>query len=129
MIYGIGTDIAEIVRFDRALERFGDRFPARILDLQELIGFAAARNPGRFLAMRFAAKEATSKALGTGFKQGIAPRQIGVVHAPSGKPGLAVSGQAAVLFERFDIVASHVSLSDDGGFAVAVVVLETRATP
>lgn len=125
MIYGIGIDIAEIARFERALARFGERFPARILDQHELRGLAAARQPARYLAMRFAAKEATSKALGTGFKQGIAPRQIGVVHAPSGKPGLAVSGQARVLFERHGIVASHVSLSDDGGFAIAYVVLET----
>ncbi|MEX2482133.1 MAG: holo-ACP synthase [Gammaproteobacteria bacterium] len=127
MIFGIGVDIAEIVRFEQALARFGARFPARILDHHEARGLHRARNPARYLAMRFAAKEATSKALGTGFKQGIAPRQIGVVHAPSGKPGLAVSGQAAVLFERYGITASHVSLSDDGGFAIAYVVLETLA--
>ena len=126
MIYGIGVDIAEVVRFARAHARFGRRFAERILDHQELRGFAHARDPARYLAMRFAAKEATSKALGTGFKQGIAPRQIGVVHAPSGKPGIAVSGQAAALFERDGIVASHVSLSDDGGFAIAFVVLETQ---
>ena len=125
MIYGIGIDIAEIARFERALARFGARFPARILDQHELRGLASARQPARYLAMRFAAKEATSKALGTGFKQGIAPRQIGIVHAPSGKPGLAVSGQARILFDRDGIVASHVSLSDDGGFAIAYVVLET----
>jgi len=126
MIYGIGIDIAEIARFERALARFGARFPERILDPRELRGLHEARQPGRYLAMRFAAKEATSKALGTGFKQGVAPRQIGVVHAPSGKPGLAVSGQAQVLFERHGIVASHVSLSDDGGFAIAYVVLESH---
>ncbi|MGE0486553.1 MAG: holo-ACP synthase [Gammaproteobacteria bacterium] len=126
MIYGIGIDIAEIRRFEQAYARFGERFALRILDSHELRGFAAARNPARYLAMRFAAKEATSKALGTGFKQGVAPRQIGVVHAPSGKPGLAVSGEAALLFERHGIVASHVSLSDDGGFAIAYVVLETN---
>lgn len=129
MIYGIGVDIAEIVRFERAHARFGARFAARILDHQELRGLGAARNPARYLAMRFAAKEATSKALGTGFKQGVAPRQIGVVHAPSGKPGLAVSGMAATLFERHGIVASHVSLSDDGGFAIAYVVLEAQLPP
>ncbi|MEQ8230252.1 MAG: holo-ACP synthase [Gammaproteobacteria bacterium] len=126
MIYGVGVDIAEIARFAAAHERFGVRFAERILDHQELRGLADARNPARYLAMRFAAKEATSKALGTGFKQGIAPRQIGVVHAPSGKPGIAVNGNAATMFERLGIVASHVSLSDDGGFAIAFVVLETQ---
>ncbi len=124
MIYGIGIDIARIERFESAYQRFGARFPERILSADELRLFSRARQAGRYLAMRFAAKEATSKALGTGFKQGIAPRQIGVVHAPSGKPSLAVSGHAAILFEQHGIVASHVSLSDDGGFAIAYVVLE-----
>ena len=127
MIYGVGTDIAEISRFERALSRFGNRFPERILDHHELQGFARSNNPARYLAMRFAAKEATAKALGTGFKQGVAPRQIGVVHAPSGKPGLAVNGNVERLFARHRIHASHVSLSDDGGFAVAFVVLERLA--
>ncbi len=127
MIYGIGIDIAEIARFEAAYARFGERFPGRILSEEELVALPAARNSARFLAMRFAAKEATSKALGTGFRQGVAPRQIGVVHAPSGKPGLVVSGTAAALFERHGIVASHVSLSDDGGFAIAYVVLEVAS--
>lgn len=124
MIFGVGTDIAEITRFTAAWERFGARFPGRILAPEELEAFPRARDPGRYLAMRFAAKEATSKALGTGFRQGVAPRQIRVVHAPSGKPSLAVSGRSAALFEEHGIVASHVSLTDDGGFAVAFVVLE-----
>lgn len=124
MIFGIGIDIAEIARFEASFRRFGTRFPERILSPSELAGFPRARNPGRYLAMRFAAKEATSKALGTGFKQGISPRQISVVHAPSGKPSLAVSDHAAALFERHGIIASHVSLSDDAGLAIAYVVLE-----
>lgn len=129
MIFGIGIDIAEISRFDAAYERFGQRFPARILSAQELEHFPRAPRPGRYLAMRFAAKEATSKALGTGFRQGVAPRQIGVVHAPSGKPSLSVSGHAATLFGQHGICNSHVSLSDDGGFAIAYVVLEFNAGP
>ncbi len=129
MIFGIGIDIAKVDRFDNAYARFGERFPARILSAHELKHFPLSKNPGRYLAMRFAAKEATSKALGTGFKQGVAPRQIGVVHAPSGKPDLAVSGHVATLFEQHGIVASHVSLSDDGGFAIAYVVLEIAGKP
>lgn len=126
MIFGLGIDIAEVVRFEQAHARFGARFPARILGAAELAEFAVSRRPARYLAMRFAAKEATSKALGTGFRQGVAPRQIRVVHAPSGKPSIAVSGRAAELFAEHGIVASHVSLTDDGGLAVAVVVLEVR---
>jgi holo-[acyl-carrier protein] synthase len=126
VIRGIGIDMAEIRRFTESYERFGMRFPQRILSDSELRDFARARNPGRFLAMRFAAKEATSKALGTGFKQGIAPRQMYVVHSPSGKPNLAVCGQAAELFAAMGINASHISLTDEGGFAVAFVVLESN---
>jgi len=124
VIRGIGVDIAEIARFEAALTRFGTRFPARILSETEMREFAASSRPARFLAMRFAAKEATSKALGTGFKHGVAPRQIAVVHAASGKPNLNVSGAAAQLFRAQGVSVSHVSLSDDGGFAVAFVVLE-----
>lgn len=126
MICGIGIDMAEIKRFSASYARFGMRFPERILADSELRDFAHAHDPGRFLAMRFAAKEATSKALGTGFRQGIAPRQMYVVHSPSGKPNLAVAGQAARLFERMGINASHISLTDEGGFAVAFVVLESN---
>ncbi len=126
MIRGIGIDMAEIRRFTASYERFGVRFPERILSDSELRDFTRTRNPGRFLAMRFAAKEATSKALGTGFKQGVAPRQMYVVHSPSGKPNLAVSGRAAELFAAMGINASHISLTDEGGFAVAFVVLESN---
>jgi len=124
MIRGIGVDMAEVRRFSESYERFGMRFPERILSASELRDFARARNPGRFLAMRFAAKEATSKALGTGFKRGVAPRQMYVVHSPSGKPNLAVSGEAARLFDEMGICASHISLTDEGGFVVAYVILE-----
>ena len=125
MIKGIGVDMAEIKRFTAAYDRFGSRFPERILSERELGEFAHSRDPGRFLAMRFAAKEATSKALGTGFRSGVAPRQIGVVHASSGKPNLAVAGRAAELFAEQGIVASYVTLTDEGGLAVAFVVLES----
>lgn len=125
MIKGIGVDMAEIRRFAESYARFGARFPERILSEHELREFPRSRNPARYLAMRFAAKEATSKALGTGFRDGVAARQIGVVHSASGKPNLAVSGRAAELFAEFGISASHISLTDEGGFAVAFVVLET----
>jgi len=126
VIFGLGVDVAEVARFEAAWARFGERFAARILAPEELAEFGRRRRPpARFLAMRFAAKEAASKALGTGFKQGVAPRQIRVVHAPSGKPSLAVTGAAAALFSAHGIVSSHVSLTDDGGLAIAVVVLES----
>lgn len=126
MIFGTGIDIAEIDRFGIAYKRFQERFLGKILSEYELKYFDAFRNPARYLAMRFAAKEATSKALGTGFKQGIYPSLIWVEHEFSGKPHLQVSGKAKHLFEKFKISHSHISLSDDGGFAVASVILETE---
>ena len=92
----------------------------------ELRDFQHTRRPVRFLAMRFAAKEATSKAFGTGFKQGVAPRQIEVRHNTAGKPSLVFSGQVQKLALENAIAASHVSLTDEDDFAVAYVVLETQ---
>ena len=124
MIYGIGIDLAQISRIRSAYERFEQRFADRILGAYELEEFPKSRNPVRFLAMRFAAKEATSKAFGTGFKQGVAPRQIEVMHNKAGKPSLIFSGRVAELASENRIVASHVSLTDEDDFAVAYVVLE-----
>jgi|TARA_B110000305_G_scaffold14758_1_gene13798 holo-[acyl-carrier protein] synthase len=129
VIYGIGVDIAEISRFQISYDRFGDRLIQKILTLDEENFFMLSKNKPRFLAMRFAAKEATSKALGTGFKQGVAPRQIGVIHAKSGKPSLKVHGRTYDIFKKERIVNSHLSLSDDAGLAIAYVVLETEGLP
>ena len=127
MIMGIGVDIAEIARFKKSMERFGDRLARKILTDSEFKQYPKVKDPARFLAMRFAAKEATSKALGTGFKQGISPRQIGVEHEPSGKPNLIVFGKASLLFNQRRIDNPKVSLSDDGGLAIAFVVLESSS--
>jgi holo-[acyl-carrier protein] synthase len=124
MIFGTGVDIAKIDRFDIIYEKYQSRFLGKILSEYELSYFEQTREPARFLAMRFAAKEATSKALGTGFKQGVYPSLISVQHAASGKPSLRVSGKVLQLFSEFKIKQSHVSLSDDGGFAFASVILE-----
>ena len=125
MIYGIGVDLAQISRIESAFERFGQRFADKILGAHELADFVHTKRPVRFLAMRFAAKEAASKAFGTGFKQGVAPRQIEVQHNAAGKPSLVFSGQARKLAEQHQLVASHVSLTDENDFAVAYVILET----
>ena len=125
MILGIGIDIAEIARFRKSIKRFGDRLAKKILTDKEIELYPNTKDPARFLAMRFAAKEAASKALGTGFKQGIAPRQIGLEHEHSGKPNLIAYGKAAQLFDQRGIDRPHVSLSDDGGLAIAFVILET----
>jgi holo-[acyl-carrier protein] synthase len=125
MIFGTGVDIAKIDRFDIIYQKYQTRFLRKILSEHEIFHFEQAREPARFLAMRFAAKEATSKALGTGFKQGVYPSLISVEHLASGKPTIKVSGKVRGLFNKFEIKQSHISLSDDGGFAFASVILET----
>lgn len=88
MIFGIGTDILKIERVGAVHERFGERFVRHVLMPEEVVDFQRTRNPVRFLSMRFAAKEAIVKALGTGFANGMWLRDAGVVHDPLGKPGI-----------------------------------------
>jgi holo-[acyl-carrier protein] synthase len=126
MIYGIGTDIVAVARMARALERHGERFARRILAAGELEAFRAAVHPARFLAKRFAAKEAIAKALGTGFSQGLALHDISVVHDPAGKPMLAFAGRAARLLEERGAGESFLSLADEHDYAVAYVILLRR---
>jgi holo-[acyl-carrier protein] synthase len=127
MTRGLGIDLVNIERVAKAYARFGERFARRILTEEELDLFARAKQPARFLAMRFAAKEACAKALGTGFKQNVAPTLIGVRQELSGKPLLYLVGAALTRAESLGIVAGHVSMTDEGEYAAAVVVLEGRA--
>ncbi|MFT4581774.1 MAG: holo-[acyl-carrier protein] synthase [Gammaproteobacteria bacterium] len=129
MIYGIGVDIVEVVRIKRAYERWGQRFANKILGVTELQHFTKTRNPVRFLSMRFAAKEAVSKAFGTGFKQGVSPRQIEVVHQASGKPSVIFSHHVAKLAEQEHISASFITMADEREYAVAYAILEYQSDP
>ncbi|GMQ89925.1 MAG: holo-ACP synthase [Gammaproteobacteria bacterium] len=123
MIFGIGTDIVQVGRMKKNLERFGDRFPRRILTEQELNEYRNEKKPAHFLARRFAAKEATVKAMGMGFSGGLGWRQIGVNHDARGKPLLEFNGFALEFVEKKGITDSHVSLADEDEYAVAVVAL------
>lgn len=123
MIYGIGTDIVEVARVQSAWERHGERFARRILTPAEYTAFGGAKLPVYYLAKRFAAKEATVKALGTGFRGGIRLADIGVVHNAAGKPDLVCTGHAQRLMQRLNIGASHLSLADEREYAVAFVIL------
>jgi holo-[acyl-carrier protein] synthase len=127
MIFGIGTDIVRVARMQQDLERFGERFAERILTDQELVEFRRAANRANFLAKRFAAKEAAAKALGTGFRDGIHLRDIGVGHDALGKPLLEFTGGALAFLRGKGITVAHVSLSDESDHAVAFVTLETAA--
>ena len=125
MIYGIGTDIIEIPRIARSLERFGERFARRILCEYELGRFAAHKQPVAYLAKRFAAKEAFTKALGTGIHAPANWHGVWVANLRSGKPVLEFSPALAELLEQRGVKRSHVSLTDEKLLACATVILET----
>ena len=123
MIFGIGTDIVRISRIQKSLDRYGERFSRRILAGQELDDFQRTLHPARFLARRFAAKEAVVKAYGTGFTQGMTFRDIVVSHDAAGKPMLLLSGRALELQHEMGIGETFISISDEQEYAVAFVTL------
>lgn len=126
MILGIGTDLCEVRRIEDALERFGERFAKRILVESELAVFRRRRKSAAYLAKRFAAKEAFSKALGTGIHFPVNWHNVWVVNDRSGKPAFEFSGPLAALLERRGIEQVHVSLSDEIGMACAFVIAEGK---
>ncbi len=123
MIYGIGTDIVRIARMQQSLDKHGERFARRILTEHELIGYQQTTRPAHYLAKRFAAKEATAKAMGTGFRNGLSLKHINVVHDEQGKPLLEFNGLAAEFMTEQGINESHISLADEQEYAVAFVTL------
>jgi holo-[acyl-carrier protein] synthase len=124
VIYGVGTDVVEIGRIQNALERFGERFARRILCEPELRRFHGHRLPANYLAKRFAAKEAFTKALGTGIHAPANWHGVWVRNLPSGKPVLEFSDALKQLLSQRKISTAHVSLTDERGVAMATVILE-----
>ncbi len=124
MIYGVGTDLVSVPRIEDALMRYGDRFLHRILSEAEVAEYALSAQPARFLAKRFAAKEAVSKAWGTGIGAEIGWHDVAVGHDERGKPVIVTSTVLADRFAAGGIVATHISLSDEAEHAIAFVVLE-----
>jgi holo-[acyl-carrier protein] synthase len=124
MIFGVGTDVVEIERIQSALERHGERFALRILCPPELERFKRHRLPANYLAKRFAAKEAFTKALGTGIKSPANWHGVWVRNLASGKPVLEYSDALAALLKKRGITSAHLSLSDERGVAFATVILE-----
>ncbi|MBI1889640.1 MAG: holo-ACP synthase [Burkholderiales bacterium] len=130
MIFGIGTDIIQISRIEAALARHGDRFAEKILGTEELEKFrrrkAKVEARGiRFLATRFAAKEAFSKAIGLGIHMPMTWRAMQVLNAPSGKP-IAVAGGALLEFMNQNGLSAQVSITDEADYAVAFVIVEKK---
>jgi holo-[acyl-carrier protein] synthase len=127
MIYGIGVDVLEAERITKTLERFGERFTAHLLLPQEAAQLQLTRRPARFIAMRFAAKEAIVKAMGTGFAHGMWIRDVGVVQNSWGKPEVIFSARGEALRRKLGIGEGHVTLTDEKGLVVAVAVLMRAA--
>ena len=124
MILGIGIDVSRIERIERFLERYGERFTRRILTEDEFREIARYKVSAEQVAGRVAVKEAASKALGTGWRQGVHWKNFAVAHEPSGKPKLVCSGRALELMEQMGVKSTHVSITHDGGVAAAVVIFE-----
>ena len=126
MIFGIGTDIIEQKRIDETYRRFGDHFVNRLLMDEERALFEKSKSPERFLAMRFAAKEATVKAMGTGFANGIWIRDIGIVSNPRGRPLIIWSERGQKVCDELGIGHGYVSLTDDAGLVMAFAIVTCR---
>jgi len=124
MIFGVGTDILPLDRVAAVHRKFGARFVRRLLLPEEADWFARTRQPVRFLAMRFAAKEAIVKAMGTGFANGMWIRDCGSVPDPLGRPTVIFSDRGHARCRQLGIAGGHLSLTDDAGLIVAFAVLE-----
>jgi len=124
MIVGTGLDIVEINRIQLIYDRHGVQFAQRILCESEMREYSESNYPARFLAKRFAAKEAVAKALGTGFSAGIGMTMIGVGHDELGRPLIELSQVAKERADQLGVKASWLSISDEKHYATAFVVME-----
>lgn len=124
MIVGIGIDIVDVSRIDRLLGKYGDQFAQRVLATEERPAFAASSRPVWFLANRFAAKEALSKALGTGLRYPVTLHAISVCSDSAGKPAFGFHGPLPDYLASRGVARHHLSLTHEKAMACAVVVLE-----
>jgi holo-[acyl-carrier protein] synthase len=124
MIIGLGIDICQIERVARYLERYGERFTRRCFTEREIAHAERYKHNAEQYAARIAAKEAASKALGTGWRQGVHWKCFEIAHEPSGKPFVRVHGRAAELAAQMGVRNINVSITHDGGVAAAVVIFE-----
>ena len=126
-IFGIGVDIVNAKRIQLLYQKYGDRFPKRILDDDEMQLFENSKNKERYLCNAFAGKEAAVKALGTGFSQGVHWKDFGLSRKSSGQPQLHYTKKIKEKFNSLGISSSHISISDEDPWSIAMVVLETKA--
>ncbi len=133
MIIGLGNDMVDIRRIEQTLERYGARFVARIFtDIEQKKSDRRAQRAASY-AKRFAAKEACSKALGTGFRRGVFWKDMGVVNEPSGRPTMQLTGGAKEQLERITpaghLARIQLTITDDYPYAQAIVIIEAVAAP
>ncbi len=126
MIFGIGTDIVEYARIETMWTRYGLRFAQRVLSERESSDYQASPNASRFLAKRFAAKEAFAKAVGSGLRDPVSLRRISITHDGLGKPVLQFDEVLRTHLAQLGISGHHLSISDERNMIVAFVVLETN---
>ena len=124
MISGIGSDIVHVKRISRVWQHHKDHFAQRILTASEFDEFKLQSDPSRFLAKRFAAKEAISKALGTGFRQGVSWQDIKITHDALGKPHVVLSGQALAVCTSSEIQQIKITISDEYEYVVAFAIAQ-----
>lgn len=127
MIVGVGTDIVDVERIEKVFEKQGQNFAERLLSDAELTEFAQQLHPARFLAKRWALKEAVSKALGTGISQGVRFKDMTVAHHQTGQPYLVLHGSTKAKSDELLITNWSISISDEKHHTVAFVVAEQRA--
>jgi len=126
MIFGIGTDIVEYARIEAMWGRYGRRFAERLLSENELPELGSHADPARFLAKRFAAKEAFAKAVGSGVRHPVTLHSIGITHDGLGKPMLQFDETLRTYLAQLGINGHHVSISDERDMVIAFVVLESN---
>jgi holo-[acyl-carrier protein] synthase len=129
VIFGIGTDVVQLERVEAVYTRHGERFVQRLLMPEEEAAFRNYKRPVRFLAMRFAAKEAIVKALGTGFAHGVWIRDVGIAANALGRPEVIWSERGRAVRDRLGAGEGHVTLTDEAGLVVAVAVLMRKESP
>jgi len=125
VIFGIGTDLVELARFEILFARYGERLAGRMLSEGELKEFRSEADPARFIAKRFAAKEAFAKAVGSGLRAPVSLHRIGIAHDRFGKPALEFDDVLSDHLAQLGITGHHLSVSDERNMIIAFVVLET----
>jgi holo-[acyl-carrier protein] synthase len=127
MIHGIGTDLLDSTRIRSGLARFGEHYADRILAPAEHAGYYTSRDPALYLAKCFAAKEALSKALGTGLRPPVTLRNIAVLRDPHGRPHFELAPPLAAWLDARGVRRHHVSLSDEGDLVLAFAIVESES--